>query len=187
MSSRPTAEVHDVLEGALPGRYLAAYDPDALNGLKTAVDFCQAFTEKRGPDEILSYFSESPEVEAIEHGQPFLAPFLHRHFRGPEGIRQYFGLIASLLSYDDMRFEDFCIDPVAMVVSVRGYAHFTWLSTGNAWDECFTYRLELERTSHKGQASAGASEFKIHKYEIWADSGAAYLAGKGQLKSLSPG
>jgi len=50
------------------------------------------------------------------------------------------------------------------VTSVRGRARFTWKSTGKAWDEIFVYRIQLDE------------EGKVLVYEVWADSGAAYLA-----------
>ena len=49
-------------------------------------------------------------------------------------------------------------------VSVRGKAKFTWKSTGKIWNEVFIYRIQLDE------------EGKILIYEVWADSGAAYLA-----------
>lgn len=74
-----------------------------------------------------------------------------------------------MLSYEKMQFSDYIVDVEERVVSVRGQARFTWKSTGNSWDEVFIYRLQLD------------GEGKIQVYEVWADSGAAYLASKGEL------
>ena len=121
---------------------------------------------------VLNNFSSSSEDDIIcfEHGlnHPSV-PFLGRTFRGRKGAREYFELIATLLSYDDMKFSEYFVDVDSMAVSVRGEASFTWLSTKQSWDEVFTYRLRFD--------SIG----KVTRYEVWADSLAAYLAGTNQL------
>lgn len=134
--------------------------------------FCDAFAQKKSPDEIFSHFSRSEDVKAYEHGLPELAPFLGRSFDGQEGLKQYFELLSSNLSYERMRFSNFVVDAFERKVSVRGEARFTWTKTGQGWDEVFTYVLEFD------------DEAKVKVYEIWADSGAVYLASKGQLKAL---
>jgi len=105
----------------------------------------------------------------VEHGLPRFAPFLGRTFSGVEGVKEYFETISSLLKYENMRFSDFCVDAEVHRASMRGEARFTWIRTGQSWDEVFTYTLEFD------------AEGKVKKYEIWADSGAAYLASKGEL------
>ena len=137
--------------------------------LSAAQAFCDAFAQQKSPKEIFSHFSNSDDVMALEHGLPLLAPFLGREFRGRHGLEQYFELLSSTLTYEDMRFSDFVVDPQTSKVSVTGVAHFTWTSTGQGWDEVFTYVLEFD------------DQIKVMVYEIWADSGAAYLASKGQL------
>jgi hypothetical protein len=54
-------------------------------------------------------------------------------------------------------------------VSVKGRAKFTWIETGQTWDETFTYSLDFD------------DESKITNYQVWADSGAAYLARINKL------
>jgi hypothetical protein len=54
-------------------------------------------------------------------------------------------------------------------VSVKGRAKFTWIKTRQSWDETFTYTLDFD------------DEAKVTDYQVWADSGAAYLARLGQL------
>ncbi|KAH9900515.1 hypothetical protein F4778DRAFT_791782 [Xylariomycetidae sp. FL2044] len=146
--------------------------------LAAAQSFCTAFAEKKlSPDEIItSYFSssspdqdEEEEILAHEHGLPQLAPFLGRDFRGRDGIREYFDTVAACLDYDDMRFDEYVVDAAAAKVCVRGRARFTSRATGQGWDEVFTYALAFD----------GAG--KVKRYEIWADSGAAWLAGRGEL------
>ena len=138
--------------------------------LNATREFCDAFADKKPPSELFSHFSASDDVMAYEHGLPQLAPFLGREFRGQKGLQEYFDLLASHLSYEDMAFSHAFVDPEVSKVSVRGRATFTWTSTGQSWDEIFTYVLEFD------------SDFRVQTYEIWADSGAAYLASKGELK-----
>jgi len=137
--------------------------------LSSAQAFCDAFRDAKPIDEILGHFSPSSNIIAFEHGLPQLAPFLGRTFSGVDGVKKYFETISSLLKYEDMRFSDFVVDAEALKASMKGKARFTWISTGQSWDEVFTYALEFD------------AEGKIKKYEVWADSGAAYLASKGGL------
>lgn len=138
--------------------------------LQSATSFCTSFATRSPPREIYSHFSSAPSVTALEHGLPHLAPFLGRAFTGPSGIREYFETISSVLTYEDMRFSNYVVDEEVGQVNVRGEARFTWISTEQSWDEVFTYVLEFDR------------EYKVVRYEVWADSGAAYLASQGDLK-----
>jgi hypothetical protein len=139
---------------------------------QSAHSFCDAFAEKKKLDAILSLFSTTHEVSVIEHGLSILAPFLGRPFIGISGVRQYFELIGSLLSYKDISFSQYVVDPESMKVSVKGKGTFTWLSTKQSWDETFTYTLDFDE------------ELKVTQYQIWADSGAAYLASNGKLGNV---
>jgi hypothetical protein len=56
-------------------------------------------------------------------------------------------------------------------VAVKGEAEFKWIATENKWDETFVYVLDFDE------------EDKVKRYQVWADSGAAYLARKGELSS----
>ena len=127
------------------------------------------FASKRPLSEVLDKFSRKDEPLAIEHGLALLAAFLGRSYIGLDGIRNYFETIAGLLDYENMRFSDYVVDEEVRKVSVRGEATFTWKSTGQSWNEVFTYTLAFD------------DELKVKRYEVWADSGAAYLASKGLL------
>ena len=140
--------------------------------LTAAEAFCNSFAQKEAPEKIFSHFSEADDVLALEHGLPELAPFLGRAFRGHEGLEEYFSLLSSHLSYDHMRFSNYVVDAEDKKVSVRGEAKFTWTSTSQSWDEVFTYALQFD------------DDLKVKVYEIWADSGAAYLASKGALNEV---
>ncbi|KAK5636677.1 hypothetical protein RRF57_012389 [Xylaria bambusicola] len=148
--------------------------PTRAELLKAATGFCDSFAQKKPLEEILSHFSTAKDEEIIvhEHGLTLLAPFLGRDFCGREGARKYFEVVASYLSYEDMRFVEFVVDDAASAggkVAVRGKARFTWKETDKSWDETFVYVLVFDSTA------------KLTRYEVWADSGAAYLASRGEL------
>ncbi|KAJ9630408.1 uncharacterized protein PV06_08055 [Exophiala oligosperma] len=138
--------------------------------LSAAQAFCNAFAEQKPPEDIFSHFSSSDDVLALEHGLPQLAPFLGRDFRGQDGIREYFQLLSETLNYENMRFSNFVVDQEVSKVSCRGEARFVWAATGQGWDEVFTYVLEFDEHN------------KVKVYEIWADTGAVYLASRAELK-----
>ncbi|KAF4619418.1 hypothetical protein D9613_005413 [Agrocybe pediades] len=134
-----------------------------------AEEFCRGFASKKSVDEFLEYFSTTYEVSAIEYGEPVLAPFLGKQFVGKAGLKEYFELIGSLLSYDNVAFSEYVVDCEALKVSVKGKAKFTWISSKQSWNETFTYTLDFDE------------EMKVVRYQVWADSGAAYLARRGEL------
>ncbi|KAF9240658.1 hypothetical protein BU15DRAFT_45629 [Melanogaster broomeanus] len=143
--------------------------------LDAAKSLCDDFAQKKTTEIILSHFSQTHPCTALEHGLPAFAPFLGRSFNGREGVLEYFSIIASLLTYDDMRFSEYFVDTEARKVSVKGRAAFTWISTKESWDETFTYVLDFD------------DESKVTAYQVWADTAAAYLASIGQLKKASSG
>eukprot|EP00536_Pseudo-nitzschia_multiseries_P007813 jgi/Psemu1/196485/e_gw1.188.64.1 len=134
--------------------------------LRSTRALCDAFANHGTTEQIVECFSVSRpgQILLFEHGLSELAPFLGREFRGTKGIRDYFAVVSEHLSYKNMSFSDFIIDVELRVASVRGKAEFTWKSTGKSWKEVFLYRIKLDE------------EGKVLVYEVWADSGAAYLA-----------
>ncbi|KAK4236835.1 hypothetical protein C8A03DRAFT_16572 [Achaetomium macrosporum] len=138
--------------------------------LQAATSFCTAFANNSPPSEILAHFTcNNSQILVHEHGLAKLAPFIGRTFRGAEGLKQYLSVISECLSYENMRFTEYIVDAEARKASVKGEARFTWKSTGQSWDEVFTYVLGFDEES------------RVERYEIWADSGAAWLAGRGEL------
>ncbi|PLN82494.1 hypothetical protein BDW42DRAFT_192906 [Aspergillus taichungensis] len=136
---------------------------------------CKAFSTASSPETLASAFTHTPPPLAHEHGLPALAPFLGRDFTGTEGIKRYFALVASELSFEGMVFDDereWVVDGVAMAVALRGRARFVCRATGEGWDETFAYRV--------GVGFEGGM-WKVTEYRVWADTGAAYLARRGQL------
>lgn len=133
--------------------------------LAAAQAFCDAFATSRPLDDILAHFSYDPAhpPEAMEHGLP-LVPFVGRPFVGVIALKQYFTLLAEHLTYENMRFSEYVVDTEAKKVSCKGQARFTWTSTGLGWDETFSYTLDFD------------DQLKVARYQVWADSGAAYLA-----------
>lgn len=145
--------------------------PTRASLLNTATSFCSAFAAGASPSELLTHFftADTSRILVREHGLPQLAPFLGRTFRGADGLEQYLSVVGQCLTYEDMRFGDYTVDAEARRVSVRGEARFTWTSTGQCWDEVFTYVLGFD------------DESRVERYEVWADSGAAWLASQGKL------
>lgn len=135
--------------------------------------FCEDFASKESIETLLAHFSNTHPCEIVEHGLSCLAPFLDSPFRGHEGVRRYFSIIAALITYGDMQFSDYIIDTGVRKASVKGTARFTWITTRESWDETFTYVLDFD------------DKDQITRYQIWGDTGALYLASQGRLKQVS--
>ncbi|KAF9452159.1 hypothetical protein P691DRAFT_756623 [Macrolepiota fuliginosa MF-IS2] len=142
------------------------------NLIQATQAFCDAFANKADISTILTYFSKTTTIIAFEHGEPALVPFLGRAFEGFEGVKRYFEIIGTLLAYHDLKFSEFIVDTEARKVSVKGEGIFTWLETMESWDETFTYVLDFDE------------EAKVVRYQVWADTGAAYLASIGKLDDI---
>ncbi|KAE8349400.1 hypothetical protein BDV28DRAFT_61602 [Aspergillus coremiiformis] len=139
---------------------------------------CTDFSTSSPLPTLLSNFTTNPPATALEHGLPHLAPFLGRAFKGSDGLTTYFGLLSDLLTIENMVFEPeetWVVDERAMAVSLRGEGRFTWNATGQTWEETFVYRIGL---------AEDAGVVKVVVYEVWADTGAAYLARRGLLELL---
>ncbi|KAJ5970542.1 uncharacterized protein N7479_000460 [Penicillium vulpinum] len=137
------------------------------------------------PNQLLSTFTTSPKPLVHEHGLPQLAPFLGRPFTGQDGIATYFKLLSSLLSIKNMAFEpeeSWVVDESCMAVSLRGTATFVWKESRQAWDETFVYRIKLAVDGGGGRSGEG--RLAVCEYQVWADTGAAYLARLGRLGDL---
>ncbi|KIJ54247.1 hypothetical protein M422DRAFT_42439 [Sphaerobolus stellatus SS14] len=137
--------------------------------LQAAQGLCNDFASRKDFDILLSHFSPSPDTQAIEYGEKLFAPFLGRTFEGPKGVREYFCTLSQYLQYENMRFNEYVVDVEQKKVAVVGQARFTWISTRETWDETFQYVLDFD------------DQGKVKRYQVWADSGAAYLAREGRL------
>jgi hypothetical protein len=153
-------------------RHTTAMPPTRHELKAAAQSFCKAFAEKEDADKIVSLFSSTRPITAIEYGEKELAPFLGRRFEGEQGIRDYFGLVSSLLTFDEMSFSEYIVDTEEKKVAVKGKSVFEWKETGESWDETFAYVLDFD------------DDAKVVRYQIWADSGAAYLARTASLGAL---
>ncbi|KAI0825823.1 hypothetical protein BC629DRAFT_1450796 [Irpex lacteus] len=141
----------------------------------SAQALCNDFANKSPLESLLSHFSTTHQVSAKEHGLQLLAPFLGRMFTGRSGLEEYFSLLQKYLTYENMSFGEWVIDAENRKVSVRGQARFKWIEgagEGQWWDEQFVYVLDFD------------DEAKVTDYQVWADSGAAYLARLGKLNEL---
>ena len=137
--------------------------------LHAAKSLCTDFASKKDPDDLMTHFSTTHQCTAYEYGLPSLAPFLGRPFIGRDGVRDYFKTIALTLSFERMAFSEYIVDSEVQKVSVKGQAKFIWLSTKQSWDEIFTYVLDFD------------DDCKVTNYQVWADTGAAYLASRGEI------
>ncbi|KAJ5864597.1 uncharacterized protein N7529_006513 [Penicillium soppii] len=137
------------------------------------------------PNQFSSAFTTSPKPVAYEHGLPQLAPFVGRSFTGQEGISTYFNLLSTHLEIKNMAFEseeNWVIDESCMSVALRGTATFIWKKTRQAWSETFAYRIKLAEDVSDDPEKKGC--LKVSEYQVWADTGAAYLASLGKLDKL---
>jgi hypothetical protein len=158
----------------------ASTPPSRETLLCAAQSLCGDFSAGCPTAVLLSHFATTLPPTAIEHGHPDLAPFLGRSFLGRDEVARYFDMIASLLTFENMRFSDYVIDTDILSVSCKGQARFTWKETNQCWDEVFTYTLnfveEGPRDAHR--------EVRVRKYQVWADTGALWLASQGKLEEL---
>ena len=145
--------------------------PSYASLLNSATSFCTAFASHTSPPDLLhNHFTHHhPSIRVHEHGLPQLAPFLGRTFTGASGLAEYLSLVSSSLTYSDLHFTSYLVDAAARQVCVRGRGRFTWTSTGQSWEETFVYLLGFDE------------EGRVEGYEVWADTGAAWLAGRGEL------
>ncbi|KAK3295808.1 uncharacterized protein B0H64DRAFT_155301 [Chaetomium fimeti] len=137
----------------------------------SATAFCDAFRTSTPPSELLTthFTHQHANILVHEHGRPHpQLPFLGRPFRGAAGLHAYLDAVSSCLSHEGMQFTEYVVDAEGRKVAVRGEARFTWRATGQGWDEVFTYVLGFDR------------ECRVERYEIWADTGAALLASRGE-------
>lgn len=146
--------------------------PTRRNLVEATQAFCDAFARKADIPTILTHFSKIKTISAFEYGDRALAPFLGRSFEGEEGVKKYFEIIGSLLAYDSLKYSELIVDVEERKVGVKGQGRFTWLETRESWDETFAYVLDFDEDA------------KVVRYQIWADSGAAYLARIGNLREV---
>lgn len=162
---------------SLPSLQPSAMSPARDQLLASAKALCDAFASKAPVDELLSHFSTTHQIFAAEHGEPFLVPFVGHAFEGrsgPQSVHTYFSLLPKYLTYEDMTFSDWVVDTESRKVSTRGSAKFTWIEgqgEGNTWEEDFVYILDFDEVG------------KVTDYQVWADTGAAYLAQRGELNA----
>lgn len=166
------------LRNLLEGLFLPFSDMTRNQLLESAKALCDDFASSAPLDQILSHFSKTHLVTAREHGLPFLAPFLGRQFsghKGPNSLETYFGLLQKHLTFENMSFTEWVVDTEARRVSCRGQARFKWIEgagDGQCWNEYFAYILDFDQDA------------KVTDYQVWADTGAAYLAMVGKLDDL---
>ena len=117
---------------------------------------------------LIYYTSEEP-VFVHDDAVPQLAPFLGRDFAGVHDVREHFATILSSTAYGRMTFSNYIADTSTRQVSVRGEAVFTSKIPGESWNEIFTYVLDFD------------DEGRVKRYQIWADTGPAFIASRSVL------
>lgn len=145
---------------------------------------CAAFSTGADIPTLLSTFTTSPTPYIYEHGLSSLAPFLGRTFRGQDGLMKYFDLLSENLGVESMDLDgekNWIVDAENAVVCLKGRARFVSKATGQGWDEVFIYKISLAQEGGDGNGKGG---WKVRAYEVWADTGAAYLAARGKLNGL---
>lgn len=147
--------------------------------LSTATNsLLDAFSSSADLQTLLSTFTTTPSPTVHEHGLHQLAPFLGRTFTGRREVEHYFNILAEHLDIASMQFDeqrDWAVDVETGIVALKGYARFVSKRTGQGWDEVFAYRIGLAEDEYE-------KKVKVRSYEVWADTGAAYLAARGELK-----
>jgi len=148
--------------------------------LASAHSLCEAISQRKPIDQLLSLFTEH-EAIAIEHGHPNLAPWLGREYIGHKEIAEYFQTVDDHLDFSTLEFSDYFVDEDKLRVGVKGRAKWTYKKTGKSWEETFTYVLDYAegQTERENGDEGRKREVKLRKYAVWADSGALYLASKG--------
>lgn len=143
--------------------------------LASAQALCADFAASAPSDALLAHFSTTHRISAVEHGEPLLAPFIGRPFAGragPRAVPAYFALLSKHLAFHAMSFGAWVVDAHACRVCAKGRATFTWTegpAAHQSWEEEFVYMLDFD------------DQAKVTDYQVWADSGAAYLARRGEL------
>ncbi|GAA5859173.1 hypothetical protein JCM8547_008902 [Rhodosporidiobolus lusitaniae] len=130
------------------------------------------------PSTFTSYFTSSTLPTCIEHGPPGHSslPFLGRPFTGHAQIEEYYNLIGTILKGEGSRFNE--EDLLVKEKEGRGKAKAVWTGeatwsvqkTGKEWEESVVWAFDLIKEE--------AAEWKIEKWEVWADTLSAYLASK---------
>lgn len=159
--------------------------PSRADLVTGTIALCAAFSTGADIPTLLSTFTTSPTPCIYEHGLSSLAPFLGRTFSGQDGLTRYFNLLSEKLGVEGMDLDgekDWIVDTENAVVCLKGKARFVSKATGQGWNEVFIYKISLAEEEGDGEGKDG---WKVRVYEVWADTGAAYLAARGELDGLS--
>jgi len=113
--------------------------------------------------------------DRIGNGPPVILVDGALCYRGMGQSGQLAELLAQHLTHQNMRFSEYVVDVEERKVAVKGQAEFTWTSSGDKWEETFAYVLDFD------------DQAKVVRYQVWADSGAAYLARMGELERKRKG
>ena len=79
--------------------------------MHAAQALCDDFAAKKDVDILIAHFSKNHQCIAIEHGERCLAPFIGKPFVGLDAISFYFEQLPAFLTYENMRFSEWIVDP----------------------------------------------------------------------------
>ncbi|POY74982.1 hypothetical protein BMF94_1958 [Rhodotorula taiwanensis] len=130
------------------------------------------------PSTLRPFFTDDKPV-CIEHGPSDVEelPFLGKPYEGERAILEYFNLIGTVLKGRGSRFHE---DDLVVKVLEKNHVHTaraiwtgeaTWsvAKTGKEWQEHVVWAFDWLREGR---------EWKIQKWEVWADPLSAYFATK---------
>ncbi|KAL4873539.1 hypothetical protein BDV12DRAFT_80300 [Aspergillus spectabilis] len=144
-----------------------------------------AFASRAPLGTLVSQFTVLPAAQAREHGHPKLGTFMGHTFIGHKGVGEYFNLVEKQMRLREIIFDDesdWVVDTEKSVVCLRGKARWQDKLSEEEWDEIFAYRVAL--AEEESEQSKEKGELKVRFYEVWADTGAAFLANGGSLRHL---
>ncbi|GAA5992776.1 hypothetical protein JCM11641_007806 [Rhodosporidiobolus odoratus] len=117
----------------------------------------------------------------IEHGPPDHPdlPFLGKPFTGQQAIEKYYSLISSILKGKGSTFNEDSLLVKLKEEETRARAVWTGTAvwsvqkTGKEWEEAVVWAFDAVKAV---EGANGQEEWKIEKWEVWADPLSAYLA-----------
>ncbi|KAF8897204.1 hypothetical protein BD779DRAFT_357420 [Infundibulicybe gibba] len=131
--------------------------PSRKQLLAAAKAFCDAFSRKEEISTSSPIFRQHTQCQRLNMVIQSWLPSWGKHFR------------------DSQEFEHFVVDSEGCKIALKGKGTFTWVSTGESWDETFAWMLDFD------------DEGRVTEYQVWADSGSAYLARIGKLREVKMG
>lgn len=105
-------------------------------------------------------------------------------------------VLGTYCTYRNVVFSEFCADPMLCEVVVKAKGVFEWIETGKEWEEVFVWRLGMRKSFGGGGGGGdggggvleemakdededeGEAEWKVWRWQVWADTASLMLAKK---------